>query len=328
MPKVQERGVAESKESQKRRKWKSVKFYKSSDIFQWYTQRGLVFSEEKFWNNVRKTDTCWFWTRCLDKNGYGKVSVMGGPVCAHWVSFVLNNQCIKDEMTVAHTCSNRNCVNPVHLILATRKENVLKGDSPVSQNCKKEVCKRGHPLSGSNLILCRDGSRQCNLCRKLKNSHEWKEKKRISQYHKEYYQKHRKEALAYAREHKDQRTEYMQKWRTKNRSRWIAYVRARNKKYRKEQNEYARKRHQKQYAQLKHEILEKLGSKCQKCGYPDIRCLDIDHIEGGGNIHRKKIGVGVGYLKDILKGIEKNQYRLLCKNCNWLAYLKTRNREH
>ena len=62
-----------------------------------------------------------------------------------------------------------------------------------------------------------------------------------------------------------------------------------------------------------------LGGKCKKCGFPDIRALQIDHINGGGNIESKKFGSYHMYLK-IKKSIntEKYNYQVLCANCNWI----------
>ncbi len=46
--------------------------------------------------------------------------------------------------------------------------------------------------------------------------------------------------------------------------------------------------------------------------------LSVDHINGGGRKHREKLGGGTAFflwLKE--KGFPKDEYRLLCMNCNW-----------
>lgn len=58
--------------------------------------------------------------------------------------------------------------------------------------------------------------------------------------------------------------------------------------------------------------------QCSCCGTKHIEFLAIDHINGGGNKHRKKIGSGSGTLYRWLK---RNNYpdgfRILCNNCNY-----------
>lgn len=69
------------------------------------------------------------------------------------------------------------------------------------------------------------------------------------------------------------------------------------------------------YRRVRKEALEILGSKCCKCGFSDIRALQIDHINGGGNRERKEKGDYAMY-KGVILNPEK--YQLLCANCNWI----------
>jgi len=68
------------------------------------------------------------------------------------------------------------------------------------------------------------------------------------------------------------------------------------------------------------QIIELLGGKCAKCGFSDIRALQIDHINGGGNKEFKKFNCHHAYYKHILEEIEagSKDYQLLCANCNWI----------
>ena len=63
-----------------------------------------------------------------------------------------------------------------------------------------------------------------------------------------------------------------------------------------------------------------LGSKCIKCGFVDIRALQIDHINGDGAEHRKKNGNSNSYYSSILKSViaGENKYQILCANCNFI----------
>jgi hypothetical protein len=59
---------------------------------------------------------------------------------------------------------------------------------------------------------------------------------------------------------------------------------------------------------------------CQKCGFPHLKALTIDHINGGGNEHRRKIGVRNSH--EFYKWIVANNYpvdlQVLCMNCQFL----------
>ena len=72
---------------------------------------------------------------------------------------------------------------------------------------------------------------------------------------------------------------------------------------------------------MKLTVLEAYGMKCMRCGVdnPDLLC--IDHINGGGNEHRRKLNNrGDGVYKEIIKNNFPPEYRLLCWNCNSLTY--------
>ncbi len=66
---------------------------------------------------------------------------------------------------------------------------------------------------------------------------------------------------------------------------------------------------------LRQEVIEAYGGKCQLCSETIFEFLVIDHINGGGNIHRKELGN-----KDICTWLKRNNYplefRILCNNCN------------
>lgn len=73
-----------------------------------------------------------------------------------------------------------------------------------------------------------------------------------------------------------------------------------------------------EYAQLKKEVLLKLGNKCFLCGFSDPRALQIDHVNGGGSKVRLLIKRNWHkFYREVL--IDKSGlYQLLCANCNWI----------
>ena len=77
-----------------------------------------------------------------------------------------------------------------------------------------------------------------------------------------------------------------------------------------------REQERSQNDQLREQVLEQYGKKCNKCGYnADLRVLQLDHINGNGNKERRTIGVR-GIRRNALKNPE--QYQLLCPTCNWI----------
>lgn len=81
---------------------------------------------EKFWSKVNKTSTCWLWSGCVSSNGYGSFRWNGKTVTTHRLSFFLSNGYMpSSNMDIIHSCDVKICVNPNHLRVGTRKENIL-----------------------------------------------------------------------------------------------------------------------------------------------------------------------------------------------------------
>ena len=61
--------------------------------------------------------------------------------------------------------------------------------------------------------------------------------------------------------------------------------------------------------------LELLGGVCRRCGFSDVRALQIDHKFGGGSKERKKYN---GHIDIRVSLATLWKYQLLCANCNWI----------
>lgn len=75
----------------------------------------------------RKPDECWLWLGARNPKGYGVFSIWGDSTRhAHRHAWQFHHKRkIKKGMDCAHTCHNRLCVNPAHLVEATRSQNML-----------------------------------------------------------------------------------------------------------------------------------------------------------------------------------------------------------
>lgn len=64
------------------------------------------------------------------------------------------------------------------------------------------------------------------------------------------------------------------------------------------------------------EAIVHYGGKCQCCGEDRICFLTIDHIDGGGNVHRQEVGSGHEFHRWLKKNGYPDGFQVLCYNCN------------
>lgn len=78
--------------------------------------------------------------------------------------------------------------------------------------------------------------------------------------------------------------------------------------------------------ELRKKILFHYGGKrpkCINCGCDNVLVLTLDHKDNKGYSHRKKIGESSTNLyRWIIVNNFPNNFQLLCRNCNWLKYLR------
>lgn len=62
-------------------------------------------------------------------------------------------------------------------------------------------------------------------------------------------------------------------------------------------------------------VIEALGGKCVCCGEDEGIFLAVDHILGGGGVHREEFrSKRHAYWLDVMENL--NEFRILCHNCN------------
>jgi hypothetical protein len=119
--------------------------------------------QERFWEKVVKTDTCWLWTASTGPDGYGLFRVgRGKTMSAHRFAFTSANGVIPQGMQIDHLCTVRPCVNPDHLELVTLAENMRRVRE------RREFCKRGHEFTEENTYWMRT-CRRCTVERSRRN---------------------------------------------------------------------------------------------------------------------------------------------------------------
>jgi hypothetical protein len=122
------------------------------------------FERFKAYVKVVETD-CWLWQSTKTRNGYAQFRVNGKRWLAHRWIFLRTIGPIPHGLELDHLCRVRNCVNPLHLEPITHSENVKRGNNSLRLFSQLNICRRGHPLEGSNVMLDKKrGSRRCKIC--------------------------------------------------------------------------------------------------------------------------------------------------------------------
>lgn len=82
---------------------------------------------KRFWDKVKKTESCWIWTGAKNAQGYGSAWDIKSKtsIRAHRLSWTMfHGRSIPKGKLVCHTCDTPSCVKPDHLFLGTQLENM------------------------------------------------------------------------------------------------------------------------------------------------------------------------------------------------------------
>jgi len=129
----------------------------------------------------------------------------------------------------------------------------------------------------------------------------------------------------YNQTHREQINEYFRKYWKEHPDKYERLkkqVRENNRKFLHKNPEIIHQRQKENRDNLRRNAFDILGNKCVRCGFSDIRALQIDHVNGGGVKENRTIGT-TGICKNVIAG--SKDYQLLCANCNWIK--KTENGE-
>ena len=134
---------------------------------------------ERFFSYVQKTETCWNWIGGKNSDGYGHFWLGKRPFRSHRFVYELYRGKIPEGLDLDHLCRNRACVNPWHLEAVSTNVNTLRGFGQPARNARKIRCSKNHSLSGANLYIAPDGSRQCRICR-VEKVRQWRKTRAIT----------------------------------------------------------------------------------------------------------------------------------------------------
>lgn len=121
--------------------------------------------EERFFEKVRFTNSCWFWEGARQWKGHGSFYYAGDRIPAHRWAYEYLVGPIPPGLYLDHLCMNPPCVNPAHLEPVTNAENLRRAVAAY----QKESCPHGHAYDEKNTYHSKNGRRHCRECARLRS---------------------------------------------------------------------------------------------------------------------------------------------------------------
>ena len=90
------------------------------------------------------------------------------------------------------------------------------------------------------------------------------------------------------------------------------------------QNKRRNVKMQRKQREARARVLAMFGDRCVRCGFGDLRALQIDHVHADGSDHKRRSRNAIhrnhayywGVLQSLRRG--EDRYQVLCANCNWI----------
>lgn len=125
---------------------------------------------ERLWSKViigPKENDCWGWSDVLSKAGYAYLGIggrKGKKFLVHRMLYEIVIRPIPEGMDLDHLCRNRFCVRPDHQEPATRRVNLMRGQTLAAKHAAATHCPQGHPYDLFNTRIAPGGGRVCKIC--------------------------------------------------------------------------------------------------------------------------------------------------------------------
>lgn len=101
----------------------------------------------------------------ITTNGYSRIKRNGKMIQAHRWAWELVNGPIPDGLVIDHMCGNKKCVLIPHLRMITQQENIMAGKHSIDN---RSHCNQGHPFTKENIMIRKNGRRECAECNRIR----------------------------------------------------------------------------------------------------------------------------------------------------------------
>lgn len=112
---------------------------------------------------------CWLWLRGLSSTGYAVWMIGRRQWRVSHLALLSRGIQVPSGFDACHHCDNPPCVNPDHLFVGTRRDNMqdAKAKGRTKGPPMSLMCPLGHEMAGHNLHVGIDGKRRCKACMKI-----------------------------------------------------------------------------------------------------------------------------------------------------------------